>query len=160
MGNSITSFLVFKSTATKYSWSRLAIRPLKRPSTSSGDDITGRPGLRTLPNRLPNSTAARTMQALASPMPCTSSRSCTEAQDRFRKDIPRPPGARFRAARARFRSGCRAPPGRHLGVGIEERVPVAFEGLERLFTSPYGSQLPLCRRACFLQFGQCLLELL
>src|SRR5215203_3489462 len=79
VGNSITSFLVFKSTATKFSRSRLAIRPLKRPSTSSGDDITGRPGLRTLASRLPNSTAARTMQALASPIPCTSLKSCTDA---------------------------------------------------------------------------------
>src|SRR5215210_1668219 len=78
VGNSITSFLVFKSTATKFSRSRLAIRPLKRPSTSSGDDIMGRPGLRTLPNLLPNSTAARVLHALASPIPCNPSRSCTE----------------------------------------------------------------------------------
>src|SRR5215204_4311042 len=79
VGNSITSFLVFKSTATKFSRSRLAIRPLKRPSTSSGDDITGRPGLRTLPSLLPNSTAARIMHALASPIPCNPSKSCIEA---------------------------------------------------------------------------------
>src|SRR5215210_7790286 len=78
VGNPITSFLVFKSTATKFSRSRLAIRPLKRPSTSAGDDITGRPGLRTLPSLFPNSTAARMVHALASPIPCSPSKSCTE----------------------------------------------------------------------------------
>jgi hypothetical protein len=79
VGDPMTSFFVFKSTATKFSRSRLAIRPLKSPSTSAGDDTTERPGLRTRPNLFPNSTAARMMHAFASPTPCTSTRSCTLA---------------------------------------------------------------------------------
>src|ERR687893_608777 len=103
VGNAITSFLVFKSTATKISRSRLAIRPLKRPSTSSREDITGRPGLRTLPNLLPNSTAARVMHALASPIPCNPRRSCTETQDCYHKALPHTPDVRSRRARGFFR---------------------------------------------------------
>src|SRR3712207_2036185 len=78
MGVSVTSFLVFKSTTTKFSRSRLAMRPLSNLSTSAGDDTTGRSGLRTCPIRRPSSSAASMMQAFASPMPLTFVSSCTE----------------------------------------------------------------------------------
>src|SRR5918999_3457991 len=113
VGNSMTSFLVFRSTATKFSRSRLAIRPLKSPSTSAGDDITGRPGLRTLPSRFPNSTAARVTQAFASPTPCVLSRSWIETLYQFHKDdYPRLQG-HLRTGYAGYPAGFRSPPCSH-----------------------------------------------